>query len=67
MEFNEIKEAYMKLKTSAKENFKKSLEEDKIDTARYFSGYLDGLYMMYREIERSDEAFEKQGVYDPKY
>lgn len=30
MEFNEIKEAYMKLKTSAKENFKKALKKTKL-------------------------------------
>ena len=60
MEFNEIKEAYIKLKTFAKESLKKNLKEDKIDTAKYLSGFLDGVYMMYREIEGSEEIFEKQ-------
>ena len=28
--------------------------------AKYLSGFLDGVYMMYREIEGSEEVFEKQ-------
>ena len=60
MEFNEIKEAYIKLKTFAKESLKNCLQENKTDAAKYLSGYLDGLYMMYREIEGSEEIFEKQ-------
>ena len=60
MEFNEIKEAYIKLKTFAKESLKNCPQENKIDAAKYLSGYLDGLYMMYREIEGSEEVFEKQ-------
>ena len=60
MGFNEIKETYMNLKTFAKESLKKNLEEDNVDTAEYLSGFLDGLYMMYREITGNEEAFEKQ-------
>lgn len=58
MEFNEIKEAYIKLETFAKESFNKSIKENRIETAKYLSGFLDGVYMMYREIEGSEEAFE---------
>ena len=62
MEINEIKKAYIELKAFAKESLKKSLQENKVDTAKYLSGYLDGLYMMYREVEveGSKEALEKQ-------
>lgn len=60
MAINEIKEAYIKLKTFAKESLKNCLQENKTDTAKYLSGYLDGLYMMYREVKGSEEALEKQ-------
>lgn len=64
MEFNEIKKAYIELTAFAKESLRKSLQENKADTAKYLSGYLDGLYMMYREVEveleGSEEALEKQ-------
>lgn len=64
MEFNEIKKAYIELTAFAKESLKKSLQENKADRAKYLSGYLDGLYMMYREVEveveGSKEALEKQ-------
>ena len=64
MEINEIKKAYIELTAFARESLKKSLQENKADTAKYLSGYLDGLYMMYREVEveleGSKEALEKQ-------
>lgn len=62
MEINEIKKAYIELTAFAKESLRKSLQENKADTAKYLSGYLDGLYMMYREVEvqGSEEALEKQ-------
>ena len=64
MEINEIKKAYIELTAFAKESLRKSLQENKADTAKYLSGYLDGLYMMYREVEveleGSKEALEKQ-------
>ena len=60
MEFNEIKEANIKLKTFAKESLNKSVKENRVETAKYLSGFLDGVYMMYREIEGSEEIFEKQ-------
>lgn len=64
MEINEIKKAYIKLTAFAKKSLRKSLQENKADTAKYLSGYLDGLSMMYREVEveleGSKEVFEKQ-------
>ena len=37
MEFNEIKEAYIKLKAFAKENLNKSVKENRVETAKYLS------------------------------
>ena len=60
MEFNEIKKAYIELTAFAKESLNKSVKENRVETAKYLSGFLDGVYMMYREIEGSEEVFEKQ-------
>lgn len=65
MDFNELKKFYIKSKNYAKERLKKNLDEDNLGVAKYLSGYLDGLYMMYREIESNEEAFEKQSSKKP--
>lgn len=59
MEFNEIKEAYIKLKTFAKESLKKTLKKTKLIRLNIYLVFLMGLYMMYREIEGSEEVPKK--------
>ncbi len=55
-----MKETYTKLKNFAQKRLYDSCENGNDYDGRYWVGYIDGLDMMYRAMEGTEEALEKQ-------